>query len=74
MDTSKPVGAVTVTLATRLAPEILTNCAADAVPAQVLKALKLPVALMVGLMTATVNPVAVDTQPVVVFLTVMLKL
>ena len=49
VDTSKSVGAVTVIFAVRAAPVALNVCAADAVPASVLKDVSELLALIVGL-------------------------
>ena len=53
--TSKPVGAVTVISAVRLLPLTVKLCWADAVPAQAVKAVSVPVVVMVGVGGAGTN-------------------
>ena len=48
LETSKPVGAVTVTLPVRFAPLTVKACVAEAVPAVVLNAANVPVVLIDG--------------------------
>ena len=48
VETSNPVGAVTVMLVVRLVPETVKLCAADTDPEQDVKALKVPVVVIAG--------------------------
>lgn len=52
VDTSKPVGGVTTRLAVRSAPDTVNDCSDEAVPAQVAKALSVPVVTRVGVAAA----------------------
>ena len=48
-DTSNPVGAVTVISVVNAVPAAVKLCAAEAVPAHVVKAVRVPVEVMVGI-------------------------
>ena len=65
VDTSKPVGAVTVIFAVKLVPDVLKVVFDDAVPVMVVNAANVPVALIVGDTAALVAWLpAVELSPV----------
>ena len=70
VDASKPVGGVITRFAVRFEPETVKLCSAETTPAQVVKALNVPVAVIVAAVTTfKVKLLLALIQPVVLFLT-----
>ena len=68
VDTSNPVGAVTVIFAERLLPDAVNDCGEAAVPAQLLNAVRVPEVAMAG----NINPARLSVPIGVVTLTLPL--